>query len=232
MADDGKTITETRSYKQEVSYEMTYQFDQQGYDNLIVTIPAGVETKNVYDKSFNIVINGIERYMVSSSSSGYDTTTVKGAMKGVMWNAKHSLCGWIDNQIVNIVWYKDEDCTQVINVDTLTEEEFYEIDTLYGQATLIEEGYAFLIETNRTVLGNEASEAYKLCFDALYAGGSIGIRVVRAGTAIHFDDSADIVFVNGSTVKEDSFVIEAGRTYNIEYRNIFNKEYILKIFGI
>ena len=211
------------AYKAEYTYELAYAFDQAGYDDVEVNVPADVEVQDDYCKSFNVVINGVENDEVYA----YGGETVRDAMTYAVENA---LDDFSDGEYgVNVVWYKDEACTQEINAETITEEEYYEIDTLYGKA-ILEEGYAFVIWKDTYKLARDLPKAYEIAFDVFFLRDKETSYLYFVGAGeVFFDErgvaNADEVYLNGAVTMADSFTAKSGETYTVEYCEVLDKDY-------
>ncbi len=216
----GEPVTQKSGYSQETSFEFTYTFDQAKYDSVEVTPPEGLEIEEDYSRDFKVVINGIEN---EDAANGYGET-VQEAMEQACWDAMSDL-GNADG--LDVVWYKDEACTEAINLETLTAAEYYAIDTLYGKATL-KDGYAFLIAEETVVAADDLPEAYKIFFNLIFSGSNEKyLYVVEAGEVYFEGDEDATIYLNGTPATEESFMAESGQTYNVEYREIADKDYFM-----
>jgi hypothetical protein len=211
---------ETIEESSEMSYKISYTFDQAGYDAIEVTLPSDVQDKEeetYYKKSLDVVING-----ATAKNTWMSGETMQDAVASFLDN------DW-EYEGMNVTWYTDEACTKVLTAD-ITENEMAALETLYGKATL-KDGYAFVITEKTTVCAEDVSDAYKLVFttlDMLEVGVSKSIEAVYG--AFNVEERTGGVTVNGETVEftaEDegrkSMTATAGETYVVKYTKTYTK---------
>ena len=220
---------ETMEQGMEMDCDISYVFNQAGYDAIEVTLPDEVEDKesNSYYSSqdFETVING-----VNAKEEYFYGEDVESAITSFMTE------DW-RHEGMNVTWYTDAACTKALTAN-MTAAEVEAITTLYGQATL-KDGYAFVITNEKTVYADDVTDAYKLVFETLgmiEAGESKYIEAVMGSFGVEEQDGG--VIVNGEAVEfgaEDNgykyITITAGETYTVEYTKTYAKA-DLNIFAL
>ena len=207
---------ETMENGNEMTYKISYAFDQAGYDAIQTTLPAEVEDMEDgsygYDKDLATVINGVE-----GNTAWIYGDDMQSAISSFLTE------DWKFNGM-NVTWYTDEACTKEFTAD-ITAAEMDALKTLYGKATL-KDDYAFLITNYTYNFAEDVTDAYKLVFGMLgmFTIGENKHIEAASGTFGVEEREGAIITVNGEAVEfteEDndykSMPVTAGETYTVKY---------------
>ena len=212
-----------------VNVTFDYSFDQQLFDSVSVTQPQEVELNRwVYKDTKNIVVNG--KYISSNLARG---ETVSEAMNDLLIIFKNNLNSHSDGEI-DLAYYSDKDCTTAVNFNTMTDEQFLALDTLYVTATLNND---FALEHNRalknTVIVDKwadgVSEEYKMIFSNFVNEVERNSITVIGNTAATqtISQKDRKVYFDGELFTETQYTLTPGQVFtlrieNLQYESDFN----------
>ncbi len=131
-------------------------------------------------------------------------------------------------------WYLDKECTQKLNLETLTAAELAKIDTLYAKSFVINSKYALVTGGGETV--SKLSEAYRVVKENMLLGVGYGYdieeaNIAEAGTWYELSEGYDEVWVNGEKIDQNKFLVGGGTFYEITYV-IYYENADCNIFGL
>ncbi len=117
-------------------------------------------------------------------------------------------------------WYLDENYTQRIDPSSMSVDELFEVEKLYGKDFSFTEGYALVIENTEEI--ESYSREYQIVTDNDFMSGYSGSSGIypyfmRSGEVYTFGSYKDEVYVNGEKTTADSFTYESGEVYDIVY---------------
>lgn len=246
--DGSETTTEiTQITNITMSYEVDYAFDQAGYDAIAVTLPSEDEiAKETYDYSKDIVVMFGDLPYSTYISSYAEEPTAADALAGLAETIEFNFAtsDWSTGEYVEIKTlsieglYLDKEFTQPLNPETITDEEYFALETVYAKYTLTD-GYFIYYETSEfnidlskpflITLGTSTEEYY----------GYLNVdSVENYEEGYSFSNSENqTVYVNGEQVTEEFFMPESGETYVITYKATLTDEnftlsYLLWIMNI
>ena len=117
-------------------------------------------------------------------------------------------------------WYLDENYTQRFDPSSMTIDELFEVEKLYGKDFSFTDGYALVIENTKEI--ESYSREYQIVKDNNFMSGYSGSSGIypyfmRSGEVYTFGSYKDEVYVNGEKITADSFTYESGKVYDIVY---------------
>ena len=211
------TETQTYSSKSEENFAITYTFDQAKYDGVSVTVPATVESRSYYSKEVTVMVNGIEFESANTRMSG---NTIQAAVDSMTSNFKNEMNANENNATITL--YNDAAYTQAIDSATLSEADFYALDTIYVKAEL-KEGYALMNQSVAYGFAADVAAEYKTVYSAMLGyTNQMQLAIVSVANPYNVAEKAaqvgvQKVTVNGAAYTEDTVTFESGKTYEINY---------------
>lgn len=205
----------TEVYNYEMGIALAYEFAEADYNAITTTLPTDptqiMPATDTYSKRVQVYINGMDEGLEYCAGE-----TVEDALNGMYVPSG-----------MDVVWYLDEACTQVASA-TMSAEEFFAMEALYGVATA-EEGYVLYTEEYKDVFGVDVTDEYKLVFaDMIGNSKHFGAESVNSGFSF-YKHEGEVITVNGTEVtfeEEDywtDYTIEAGQTYEVVYTTTYMK---------
>ena len=210
------TETQTRIYKYEESYTVTYAFDQAKYDSVSVTLPETVQPHNgYYMEEVAVVVNGVE----FNSGDSVQGATVAEAIAEFTSDIASGINA--SEQTATVGFYKDAAYTQALDGATMTEADFYALEKVYVKVEL-KEGYAFMSQVMGYVFASDVTAEQKLIFGAMLDYTSVqGVSIIPVAEAIDLNmqymPPNVKAYINGTAYAEDTFTAESGETYEVKY---------------
>lgn len=189
---------------EETLVTLSYAFTQATYDSITTTLPANVQVMpDIIQKEMTVFVNGVK--YENAEAYGF---TVADALSDA----------WSDSG-ADVVWYKDEACTQAIDADAMTMEEFYALDTLYARATA-KAGYVLYTQETVDAFAADVPAAYKTAL-VEYAGSYTRVNTCYANEGIRvWTSEDDEFFVNGTKVDRSTldmfYPVVEGQTYEVK----------------
>lgn len=204
------TETQTNIEKDEITYTVSYTFDQAKYDGVSVTLPETVEEDEYYSSGFNLVINGKESYYYEYVS-GDSVAEAVGYLPGRVLS---SIGATAEDATVTL--YKDAAYTQALDGTNMTEADFYALEKVYAKVELIKEGYALISRVTSYTCASDVTEEQKLIFGEMldYSYGT-SVKLVEVKNPIDMPENVK-VYINGTEYAGDTFTAESGETYEIK----------------
>jgi hypothetical protein len=219
------TETMTEGFGMETTMDISYTFDETGYNAITTQTPTeGVEAMPDI-KMINIDLK-IGDYTETVSTMIPTVMTAEYAVNNIINNYLGGTYG------KEITLYTDSAKTTKLDVTNMTLDQFCALETLYVDVAP-QDGYALFIMVDETI--DNKSEAYKIVFGNQTEVEFNGINVdwfdtnVGATNEHHvYAYNGETVYVNGTALAEgvESFAYEAGETYIIRrVRTITNAEF-------
>ncbi len=199
--------------KEETLTTISYAFDQANYDAIATTVPADVQVQSdMIAKKMDVVVNGVkneDEYIYGRS-------------------VEEALAEAWSNSNADVVWYKDEACTQVIDASAITLEQLYALDTLYAKVTA-KAGYVLYTNESSSAFATDVPDAYKNALVGyLDSHKEVSVCSVAEGIYLWTNDDRKEIFVNGTKVERgtDAYMLYAvveGQTYEVKEVYTVNK---------
>jgi len=207
--ENGESFVETDESTNTIKIDISYDFDQEGFDAILLETPTEMEQGTVTptptynfqkpvkifvgDSTIELVAEGETREstmkdVLSSVGKTFQTLTLKGI----------SHTTWTPVSAVEIKFYKDAACTQELNLNLptkmlndvphyggeytdveISEADYNALETVYVKATLSNE-YAFINASNTYAYSDDVPESY-LPFASLDEGGEGIGGIIPAG---------------------------------------------------
>ena len=218
-----ESITQKQTQIMEMDYAIDYAFDQAGYDAISVSLPSEEEIlveEDSYNKAVTLMLGDIDITTEMNSSVSFED-----AISKAITHLEEDLNDY--NYEANKKFtvegiYYDKEFTQAIDPATITEEQFFALDTIYVKYTLAE-GFFMHCTDYKDV--EQYSKPYQIVMSQdLYSYGYYRRPSVESVSdyeeGIAYEEGYDIVSVNGVQTTESSFVPVAGGCYNIVYTTV------------
>lgn len=216
----------------EASVVYTYSFDKDLYAS-VTTEGAELETDRDTSEymSIQFVLNDQVSVVGHASINANDTVATLFADVEEVFYRKDGM----QKKVVEVdSWYLDKQCTQKLNMATLTVESLAAIDTLYAKSYTVQSGYALYIpQASRE---DKRTDPYKIAWNIVGIFGGVGSAVdskswiYDAGDKITLhQDSYGKILVNGIVTEEETLTLESGKTYVVE-RISYSEDADLNIF--
>ncbi len=212
-----------------ISCEMgfNYSFDEDAYSSLVGT-PEGNISWSSYDEykmRKNIVVNGKNFGSYEARGNGH-VSTMKDFIKGFLRTINSESDGEFDMAI-----YFDADCTNQVDVNNITKEQFVNTDTFYITLSLND---AFAQEFNRAlenkvevkVWDSSVCDEYKIIFSALLnTNESYSMRLIgnTAQKQTLSQSSNRKYYMNGELFTENHFYTTDGQVYTLRVETIYTE---------
>ena len=200
-----------------MGYTMDYTFDQAGYDAIAVTLPDAdeitVETQN-YDKDLTVMFGDVA-YKTSLTSYAWEPS-IEDAFSNLSTSIESN---FNDGALTIEGLYLDKELTTPLNPATMTEDEYFALETIYAKYT-IAEGYFMYVQEE--VEESDLSKPYQIVMGDLssFDEGSYSSPYIEAvasyadGFMIEEREGATI-WINGVQTTESSFTPVSGTIYRI-----------------
>ena len=208
------TETMTEGFGMETTMDISYTFDETGYNAITTQTPTeGVEAMPDI-KLINIDLK-IGDYTQTVTTMIPNIMTAEYAVNSIISNYLGGTYG------KEITLYTDSAKTTELDVANMTLDQFCALEALYVDVAP-QDGYALFITVDETV--DNKSEAYKIVFGNQTDVDFNGINVDRFDTNVGATNekhvyayNGETVYVNGTALAEgvESFAYEAGETYII-----------------
>ena len=222
-----------------MGYTMDYTFDQAGYDAIAVTLPDAdeitVETQN-YDKDLTVMFGDVA-YKTSLTSYAWEPS-IEDAFSNLSTSIESNFNG---GALTIEGLYLDKELTKPLDPATMTEDEYFALETLYAKYT-IADGYFMYVQED--VEENDLSKPYQIVMGDLssFDEGSYSSPYIEAvasyadGFMIEEREGAT-VWINGVQTTETSFVPESGKIYRIVLKTsltdaTFTVTHLISLMGL
>jgi len=221
---DRETVTTQAFVNHENKAVFEYTFAQEAYDATVTTIPDNVTKQNLiynYDYVKAVEINGMriedKEWFKGNSFEEVVEELLDGSYNGLQ-----------------IVWYTDKACTKPFTAD-ITEDEFKALDTLYGKATSVGEGYGAVVwGIEEDVFADDVNDNYRMAFSNLekvtsmppnyiYENNENRTYTISKGSydAVYVN-GVEVVFAEGETTKV--ITLAEGEFCLVKYVNSYEKK--------
>lgn len=184
---------------------LSYAFDQAGYDAITTTLPATVQKQpDVIAQYMKVVVNGAD----------YGQKYVYGQ------TVAEALSDAWSNGGADVVWYKDEACTQAIDPATMTVEQFLALDAVYGKVTA-KAGYVLYTRWVEYTTAADVTDAYKIVLATRLNDNDKRVQVCAASDGFWLYNGSSAYYVNGELVdfggqSSMAYPVEEGKTYDVK----------------
>ncbi len=221
---EGTGVSNGGEFVAKAMWEYSYAFDEELY-NSVTEDGFELETK---EESTYVYMNFVltDEMTVTGSARIDENANGQSLFDEMAEETEREYCYYYGKEEVQAAtidgWYLDKQCTQKLNVSTLTVESLLEIEKVYAKSYTLNDGYAMCAYKSSTE--DKRTTPYKIVENiiALFSGGQRadgthkeGIRL--AGESITLShEYCDEILINGVPTQVDSFTLQGGQIYIIE----------------